>query len=198
MSTGFYTRISNTVVSGSNLLADLDFDANALRALESKGCLSIGAPKVLAGGSVAGNALSANQWVDAMNYGQGLAPPGEVSSIQLGSDMASIAKQYQNLFNITSTNQVRIAKFVLSSATTSYTTISLANASGTSTYVQVKVDDGTSTTAASSKTLFNQSSAFPLTTVGTRAGAVRDVAISSGSLTSGSETIIFTVLGGSV
>jgi hypothetical protein len=196
MSTGFYTRISNTVVSGSNLLADLDFDANALRALEMKGALACCEPRTLAAGAVVANTLSANEWVDAVNYGLNLIPPGGVSSILLGSDMASVAKQYQNLFNITSTNQVRTLRFVLNANTASYTTISLANSSGgPQTYVQIKPSGGT---ADNTQALFSQANGANLINAGNAAGFVRDVVVSADSLTSGSETIIFDILGGSV
>ena len=179
MSTGYYTSISNTVVSGNQLLSSLS--GADVRNLEFAAACSNSAPLLIPNASSV--SISANHLIQAAVDRQLLDATLVLtagSSILLGPDAASQAAAYVRLFNLTSTNQVRLLKFVNSSnlALTAQP-IALANSSGTAASVQISSAGG----AASSTGL--------LLAAGATVGQEANVLLQGVNLASGSEAVIF-------
>jgi hypothetical protein len=194
MSTGFYTRVSNTVLSGNDLLASLS--GNDIRALQYQGRVANGPVKTLTAVGTTGvvNELDANNWVDAVNSQLYLINGTSGGYIILGSDMPSIAKQYQNLFNLTTTSQVRTLKFELAATGPAPITLQVGRTTGAATHVYVNA--ATDASDSNSATLF--SVAATGSSAGEMAGRTRTVLVSASDFTSGSEVVTFNVLSGSL
>lgn len=177
MSTGYYTSISNTVVSGNQLLSSLS--GADVRNLEFAAACSNSPPLLIPDANVS---ISANHLIQAAIDRQ-LVDAATLTagrSILLGPDAASQAAAYVRLFNLTSTNQVRMLKFVNSSnIAATPQAVALANSSGTAASVQISSAGG----AASSTGL--------LLAAGATVGQEANVLLQGVNLASGSEAVIF-------
>ena len=175
MSTAYFSRIRNTVVSGNELrsyltgadIRDLEFEA-ATRS----------APAVTVPGAAA---LTADQWVQAA-VSSLVVSAGSSSYISLGADVNSQALAYIDLFNLKSTNDVRILNFVGGNLAAS-ANVALANTAGT-TNTFVSVSAGT-TALAGSTSLLNRSGSGVLSRV---------VLVSATNLSAGSQAVNFNVV----
>lgn len=181
MATGYYSKISNTVVSGNDLISSLS--GKNVRDLEFASAVNNSDPVKL----VASNAsLSVAQLVQASTSRLLVDPTSMTASVSLllGSDGVVQAQNYIQLFNLTSTNQNRLLTFTNTAAVPSALTINLTNDSAVTggTYVKVALP-------VASSGLFRQSFAS-----GAYGGANRQVLVSGTTLTSGSEVVTFTVL----
>lgn len=196
MSTGFYSKMMNTDLSGNDLQSYLT--GPNVRLLEFDA--ACGAPQAALSVAAAGSTLNVEQWLQSAISAQLLDNATAATScyIALGSDTASQAASYVSLFNLKSTNETRILHFIQSSAVSSGSTCSLKNLSGTSNYVKVATD-GTQTTSASSS-LFVQINAINSSNnfIGNLAGAERLVLLSASNIDSGSQAVTFNVLSGSL
>jgi len=180
MATGYFNRVFDTVVSGNSLLSTLT--ADDIMALEFKAAVSNPIPFALS----ADTQINADQLIQAALPGGLAVTASGAFSILLGSDAASQAAAYISLFNLRSTNDVRVLKFVnagtiaagaalganvdLESPGTSNVTIQLAAAAAAKTAVMF-------TTGKASGNL----------------GFERVVLVSATTLTSGSEVVLFRV-----
>lgn len=190
MSTGYYNRVENTVVNGSQLQSYLTGDN--IRVLEFDAALKMPPIKFINNESLS---LSANEWIQASISSLVVSLTGATSStgsIYLGTDSASQASSYIDFFDIKSTNDVRLLNFVIHNMPISGV-LSLGSNS-TSANVVVQRDSGNS---AASQVLFNQASPVGSTASGAD-GSMRLVLVSSTNLTSGSQNITFNVLQGSL
>lgn len=196
MSTGFYSKMMNTDLSGNDLQSYLT--GPNVRLLEFDA--ACGAPQAALSVASGGSTLNVEQWLQSAISAQLLDNATAATScyIALGSDTASQAASYVSLFNLKSTNETRILHFIQSSAVSSGSTCSLKNLSGTSNYVKVATD-GTQTTSASSS-LFVQINAINSSNnfIGNLAGAERLVLLSASNIDSGSQAVTFNVLSGSL
>lgn len=181
MATGYYSRISNTVVSGSDLISTLS--GKNVRDLEFAQSVANHDPVAVSTADVTlSTAMLVQAAVDRL-----LIDPSAVNTtsaaLLLGSDTAGNAGAYIRLFNLSSTNQTRILKFVSSAATASGKILGLANNDKDS-GSNVKV-----VTAAVDNGLFKEAAAS-----GKIAGVERQVLVQGTTLTSGSEVVTFTIL----
>lgn len=191
MATGFYTRVSNTDVSGNELYSYLT--GPNVRLLEFDAATST--PQSAVTVTAAGVTLSVDQWIESAISEQVLNASGTSAAacyINLGSDVASQASQYVTLFNLKSTNDSRTLRFVTNTAVGANPLL-LRNLSTTSSYVQVALDG----TASSARFLYT---ADPVTsaTSGDRPGRERIVLLSASNLNSGSQVVQFNILSGSL
>lgn len=190
MATGFYTRVSNTDVSGNELYSYLT--GPNVRLLEFDAATST--PQAAVTVTTSGVTLSVDHWIESAISTQILGTSGTTNSqcyINLGSDVASQASQYVTLFNLKSTNDTRTLRFASNSALGS--ALLLRNLSSTSSYVQVALDG----TASAARYLFTSD---PVTsaTAGDRPGRERIVLLSASNLNSGSQVVQFNILSGSL
>jgi len=187
MATGYFNRVFDTVVSGNALLSSLSGDD--VRALEFEAAVSNVPPLDLAA-ALASNTISVDELIQAA------LPSGLVVTsldtgaynINLGSDTSLNAARYVSLFNLRSTNDVRVLRFVNGGVTSTYAalsnTLSITNATGGTSKVQVElVGAGAAATAA----------VFTTAVASGSPGFIRDVFVSATSLTSGAEVVIFNV-----
>jgi len=191
MSTGNYNRVENTVVNGSQLQSSLT--GENIRVLEFDAALKMPPVKNISGGQSV--SLSSNEWVQATIDALVVSltgSSGAASSLYLGTDSASQAASYINFFDINSTNETRLLKFVIQNMPTGGV-LSLGSNS-TSSNVVVQLNSGNSGTT---QELFNQAAAVGSDSCGA-VGSMRLVLVSSSNLTSGSQNITFNVLGGSL
>ena len=183
-----YQRMGNTVVSGSQLLSYLK--GPDVRALEFSAQVNNN-PIVSAAVGPTGTFLDASHLVQATVSSLLVSPAtaGGTGFLNLGPDTSDNAKSYVDFFNLRSTNDTRVLRFVLSSPTGN---ISLGNSSGTHSNVDVQLNG----TSSSTQQLY-----IPTALVGTAqsgcAGAQRTVLVSSSNLNSGSQTVQFNLLAGS-
>lgn len=187
MSTGFYTHIRNTAVSGSQLLSSLaDSDLKSLKLTEK---LATNYPLVItANYALDGDSDALIQATAGVQDIDGTALGGSNRNLQLGPDVASTARMYMEFFNITSTTQKRYMHFRACTANFSgVNTVRLANDDG---------DAGSNITLS----LDNTSTATPnMFDLVTGAGAVVCgqeccVEVTATNITSGSEVVNFNVL----
>lgn len=192
MATGYYTRISNTDVSGNELQTYLT--GPNVRLLEFDA--ACGAPQVAVSADATSPSLTVEQWLQSAISTQLVTNNSAASNnfINLGSDVASQAAQYISLFNIKSTNDVRILRFAQTNTPASTKTTSLRNSSGTDTYVNVATDGSDSNTGV----LFTQANVATSASSGDFAGRERIVLFSASNLTSGSQVVQFNILSGSL
>ena len=183
-----YQRIGNTVVSGSQLLSYLK--GPDVRALEFSAQVNNN-PIVSAAVGPTGTFLDASHLVQATVSSLLVSPAvvGSTGLLNLGPDTADNAKSYVDFFNLRSTNDTRVLRFVLASPTGN---ISLGNSSGTNSNVAVQLNG----TSSSTQQLYipgvlvgNPQSGSP--------GSERIVLVSSSNLNSGSQTVQFNLLASS-
>lgn len=191
--TGYYTRVDNTVVSGSQLYSYLS--GRDLRQLEFDA--AVHSPPAIAPVTTPGTSMTANQLIQASIATLPVVPASVSTAsqiINLGTDSVSQAGAYVSLFNLASTNDIRVLRFVLGSANLSGSaTILLQNSSGTSSNVVVQLNGASGS---------NTQSLFTVNGVGTAlsgvSGSERIVLLSATNLNSGSQAVVFNVLGNSL
>lgn len=179
MATGIYTRVFDTVVSGNSLLSNLS--GEDVKALEFKGAQNNCLPLALA----ASTQINVDQLVQSALPGGLVIKSSGAFSVLLGTDSATQAAAYVSLFNLRSTNDVRVLTFVNGGTILNggvSNTISLESAGKTN--VQVKLSNGAVATTA---IMFTTGKASGGT------GFEREVFLSATTLTSGSEVVQFTV-----
>lgn len=191
MATGFYTRISNTDVSGNELQSYLT--GPNVRLLEFDAACS--QPPIAVPLAGTGLTLSVDEYIQAATASLVLdnATANANCFINLGSDTASQAAAYIALFNLRSTNDTRVLRFVQSSPPAGSKTCALRNLSATDSNINVAVDGS----ASSSGDLFIQASTVGSSVSGNLAGFERIVLLSASNLNSGSEVVTFNILSGS-
>jgi len=189
MATG-YNRVYNTVLSGNEAQSSLS--GNDVRMLEFDAALKR-RPKVsLVGGSSV--SLSVEDWMQASIDTLLLLPPGAgVASISVGTDSATQAAAYVQLFDLRSTGDQRVLRMAIQTAVVA--NVNLVNDSVSDNYVQIKLDDAF--VAPASETLFTTAVA-PNSCAGSRAGLERLVVVSASDLSSGAEIVKFNILSGSL
>lgn len=175
-----YTRVSNTNVSGNELLSNLSGDD--VRALNFQDAINGEDPVTNA--SLA-RTLTADELVQAATDRLLVAAPNPLL-LQLGPDSLAQARSYIRLFNLTSTNQQRVLTFM--HAGVAYTsTLLLGLDSGASTNVNVAVATDYASLAVS-KDLIDYRSSL--------SGNMASVVVYATNLTSGSEAVVFSTLSG--
>jgi hypothetical protein len=187
-----YRRVENTTVSGSALHSSLS--GENMRLLQFDAALKQPAAVNVVGTTVS---LGPNQLIQAsissLNL-LGSTAAGNDGIVSLGADTASNAASYINFFNITSTTDVRMLRFVSSNTLSATTEITLANSSGTSANVKVLLNGAA---ASATQNLFVGANAVGTALSGV-AGAERIVLVSASNLTAGSQVVNFNVLGNSL
>lgn len=185
MSTAYFSRIRNTVVSGNELrsyltgadIRDLEFEA----ATRSAPALNVSATTVGTGA-----VLTADQWVQAAVSSLVVAPSSTAASlyISLGAGAAnSQALAYIDLFNLKSTNDVRILNFVSNISSLSGADVNLATTDGASTFVSVSSGADTARVAA-----------LPLLENRGTGMLPRVVLVSATNLSAGSQAVNFNIV----
>jgi len=186
--TGFYNRIDNTVVSGSQLQSYLT-GAN-LRQLEFDAAVHSAYPVTSATAVSSTFGLTIPQIIQASISTLPVYNSSGTGYVNLGPDAASCAAAYVSLFNIQSTNDVRVLRF-LNATDTGATACLLCNSTSTSNYVQVQSNGAAASWAG---VLFNMfSGSAPGSTAYGGLGTERVVLV-SGNPNSGVQTISFNIL----
>lgn len=180
--TGYYSRISNTVVSGSELVSALT--GKNVRDLEFAASVANASPVAVTTDASLSVAQLIQATVDRLLVDPGAVTAGSIANLLLGPDAVSQSGAYCRLFNFTSTNQARVLKFMSTRSANSGKTVGLTNSSSATggTYVKVTVNAGLG--------LFQQA----VNSGGLNGGVERQVLVQASNLTSGSEVVNFTVL----
>jgi len=202
--TGYFTRVDNTVVSGSQLLSylsgddvrDLEFEAMVHTPVAVNPVLG---PSTLTSAAV--STLTPQQVIQASIQTLPVKWPtvspavtGATGYISLGPDTASQALAWINVFNLTSSNDRRVLRFVNVGDLGYYNQVLLGNSSNTATYVVPRAPTGGITTVGAS-CLFTATGAVGAAFSG-QVGSERMVVVSAtGSTTL--TTVYFDVLGNS-
>lgn len=183
MATGYYSKISNTVVSGNELIASLT--GKNVRDLEFASSVNNADPVAVTSADVT---LSVSQLIQAAVDRLLVDPSGITAastSLLLGPDVVTQAQAYVKLFNLNSTNQTRVLTFTANAATASGKVLGLHNSTNTTgTYVKVS-----SASILAGNGLYAQARS-----TGVISGVDRQVLVQGTTLTSGSEVVTFTVL----
>lgn len=181
MSSSNYTRIENTVVSGSQLLGSLSGDD--VKALNFQAALSRNDPIVL---STANYTLTVDDFVQAAVSKQ-MVDARNIDanrSLFVGTDTQSQAASYVELFNLSSGEQSKVLlEFQLAGADVTSGDVLLANSSGTHNWVNIFTEGGSE---GSSHPLFDEST-------GLAAGSRGVVEVWASNTTAGSEVVNFNV-----
>lgn len=186
--TGYYTRVENTTVSGSALQSALSGDN--MRLLQFDAALKQPAVVNVSGASVS---LDPNAWIQASISSLPILCTAD-GSINLGVDTASNAASYVALFNLSSTSDVRVLRFVTTATQGAGIEASLSNSSGTHVNINVLLNGAS---AAATQILFDGDNAIGTALSGV-AGTERIVLVSASNLTAGSQVVSFNVLGNSL
>lgn len=187
MSTAYFSRIRNTVVSGNELrsyltgadIRDLEFEA----ATRSAPALNVTTSNSTA---ALGATLTADQWVQAAISSLVVNPSSTANSlyINVGASVNSQALAYIDLFNLKSTNDVRILNFVPSYPSISGADVNLATGDGGATFVTVS-SSALGAGIAASPLLDNKLGSCMLPRV---------VLVSATNLTAGSQSVNFNIV----
>ena len=192
--TGYYRRVENTTVSGSALQSALT--GENMRLLQFDAALKQPSAVNVVGTTAT---LHPNEWIQAsissLNL-QGSTAAANDGIVSLGTDSASQAAAYIAMFDIRTTSDVRMLRFVSSNTLSATTEIALANSSSpaTSSFVKVLLNGAA---AAATQNLFVGANAIGTAQSGV-AGSERIVLLSAYNLTSGSQVVNFNVLGNSL
>jgi hypothetical protein len=183
-------RVANTVVSGSSVLSNLQ--STDFRAIEFNAAMANPKPVQLTAGSSVDKQLTLDQWNQAStrSLGINMATGG---SISLGTDSASQAASYINLFNFSSTDQQRLLRFHLTNAdTAALNKIDLKNANTVNTGTFVTVASNPTAVPTGSVVFFGTGpTQFPS---GNAAGIERLVSVVPKNLSAGSQAVQFNIL----
>jgi hypothetical protein len=180
MSSCYYSRVSNTTISGAALLSTLT--GEDVNALNFQGKLTRNPTIAL---TTANHALTVDELVQSVLDEQLVDGTGLTAarSLTLGPDSSSQARALINLFDLRVGRGPVLMNFAVGVSSCTAYAVSLANTSGTQTYVQLKASNST---AAATQTLFAASAL---------AGSSRTVEVTATSVASGSEVVIFNLLG---
>lgn len=186
MSSSYYSRIYNTVVTEAALQNDLS--ATALRNLLNANAL---APAAVV--DVTANAiLTLDNWIVALTAPNGLGLSGgalgadrELYIFSDAVDTAAYAQSLISLFNLSSSAKPVVANFHVAAASVTANDVKLNNKAASSSNVGVALDGGI---ASTSRVLMTGGSAV--------AGDLRQVEIYCNNFTSGSEVVIFNICDG--
>lgn len=182
MSSSNYTRIDNTTISGSALLAGLSgLDVNALNFQAS---LNRNPVITLTGSGLgAEHALTSADYVQAvvdvqLVTGSGLTADG---SLTVGADSAAQAAAYIAMFDLVDTTVKAVLSFQVSQATNAAFAVALT---GGATFAHIKILAANTGDAATNVL-------FAATAV---AGTIKQVEVSATNVTPGSEVVQFNIL----
>jgi hypothetical protein len=175
-----FTKVANTVVSAPTIISAMS-NANCRDLLFN----SSNAPTTTL--TVAANVTLAKNFIQQALVSSQPVNSAAATSVLLGPDAASQAQAYIDLFNIRSTNEVRVLRFHAVGVGAAST---LANNDGTTNRVVVAL----SGTPGASASLFNPANAVGAVSAG-KVGSERIVLVSASNLNSGSQTVTFNVLG---
>lgn len=181
MATGYYSQVYDTVVSGSALISDLS--PAETRSIALKGINAFTPLPDISGATVA---LTSDYILQAALRTQGFRVASGVGTINVGSDLPSVAAGYISLFNLRSTNDVRVLRFTHQSGANN---TALASVSGTHVYVNVALTGGAD---AASVPLFINGNIVGVTQSNDN-GNERIVHVSAVDLTSGAQVVRFTI-----
>jgi hypothetical protein len=198
MSTTSFTRIENTVVSGSSLLAGLSNDDWTQILFDRNLDQEISIPGTVAGGSTAasGYYMTINDVTKAvagvlMVNGRN-AYVGSVAGcgvINFGSDLSTVAKNYQTYLNLTSAGQSRTMTFQLQGVATLTSSYATALTPGT-----IVISSGTAGTGGTStKLLINGAGAVQALFSNVSNGTISTVTVTAINISAGSEVVSFAV-----
>jgi hypothetical protein len=202
--TGYYTRVNNTVVSGSELLSYLK--GSDVRMLEFDSATHSSPP--LATQATGFTQITVPQLIDASISSLPIEPHATLTGyIYLGLDTQSQAAAYCSLFNLASTNDTRTLRFYVENPTNVFSSTYLTTNSSTSAYVKVICSTGV--TATSSATTSNVAPMFlsnlafvnptgNLNWCSAAAGSERIVSLYATNVNSGAQVVVFNILGGSL
>jgi hypothetical protein len=184
--TGYYTRVENTTVSGSALHSALSGDNMRLlqfdAALKQPAVVNVSATPV---------SLSPNQWIQASIASLPISESA-AGSISLGAGTAaSQAAAYVSFFDIRTTSDVRVLRFLASETLTNNVSLT---ATGGFTNVSVSLDGAA---AAATQVLFDSTATVGQQQSGA-SGSERIVLLTASNLTSGSQVVNFNVLSNSL
>lgn len=177
-----YTRISNTVVSGSELLSNLSGDD--VRALNFQDSINNEPPI----NAEVAPVLTVDQLVQATTSRLLVIPPGSASRLGLGEDTQENAASLVKLFNFTSTNQHRVLTFTNGGGEVADgANVSLGLNSGVSTHVWVNFLAGKVGSPAAVQSLF----------LGSQTTSAKDVnvLVYPSNVSAGSEVVNFSIAG---
>jgi hypothetical protein len=206
MSTGYFRRQFNTQVSADTLIGTLNLEPKQVSGIELLAAIS--SPPALA---IVANTyvnLSNQQLVQAAIATQLIDPSAATgpSALNFGPDASTQASQYIQLFNLRSTNDVRVLRFASTSTGFANTILSNTSATGASagTYVKILLDGAAATNATGIlfgggpiiSTLSTTLNKFTVPFGGP--GTERVVLVSASTLTSGSEVVNFNILSASL
>jgi hypothetical protein len=188
MSSDTFTRVGNTVVSGSSLLASVN--PSELSQLLYREALDSNPPIVFAAGTGAGldQTLTPAHWLQAIADTQDIdySSSGQINSLLLGSDLASVARTYIQLFNLSSSSNPRVATFRLSrAAPAAFDMILSVPGAATHTNIDMELNGGAD---ASTVDLFDKTKNNFIP------GGLAYVEIYGTNFTSGSEVVSFNVV----
>lgn len=183
MSSNQYTKVDNTLVSGSSLMSNLKPDD--VRAMQFSAAVNNTTPAVMAAGLV--YTLSVQELMKALTSRllvNTQAVTATNPTLSLGADSADNAATFVSLFNLDDATALgavakRVLSFEVDFANSPAQAVALANTSGTSTYVQIKSGGGSS---AATQALFASAAA---------GGRVQRVEVYATSLTAGAEVVVF-------
>jgi hypothetical protein len=190
MATGFY-RTFNTNVSGTVLTSALS--GNDVKLLEFAAALKQKPPITLT--NAADNTLDVEEWMQSAIGSLSLRAPTGPCYIKLGDDTAEQAANYISLFDLKTTSDERLLRFVLADVGGSGCSVILANSSTgpqSNTYVEVSVQDIGS--AAAEKKLFDAATGISFPLAGNVAGLERLVLVKATDVTVGAEAVEFNIL----
>ena len=184
MSTGYYTRVENTVVNGSQLQSALS--GENVRMLEFDAALKIPASVLTVAG---GTTLSPNQWVQAAIGSLVLTGLGSTTgAIDVGADVQSQAESYIALFDLKSTNDIRLLRMNVDNDCTN---LYIKNTGAALSNGNVQV--GTDSVFSSGKANLFTGAGIGSAALGL-AGSERIILIQTTNLTEGSQNVQFNVM----
>ena len=185
MSSNQYTKVDNTLVSGSSLMSSLLPDD--VRALQFSAAVNNMAPAVMVAGTA--YALTSQQLMQALTSSllvNTQAVTATAPTLTLGADTADNAAAFIQLFNLDDATALgavakRVLSFEMDFANSPAQAVALANTSSpaTTVYVQIKSGGGSS---AATQTLFASAAA---------GGRIQRVEVYATSLTAGAEVVVF-------
>jgi hypothetical protein len=176
-----FSKVANTVVSAQQILNALSNESRAT--LNFMGRTASAVPIDNTAATVA---LTSDNLIQAAV--STLPVSSTVSTeLLLGPDASSQAQAYINLFNIRSTNEVRVLRLT-ANALGAAATVKLRNNNSTLNKVIVALDG----TAGANALLFDQAVAVGTASAG-KVGSERIVLFSASNLNSGSQTVTFNV-----
>lgn len=182
-----YASMADTKVNNRTAFSEVDSEGQ--REVDFRAVISEPRASVAAAVSP-GTALTVANFQDAMNNTLLVTRSAAAASIlTVGADTSANAKALIAMFNLTSTSVYRVIRFTALTTDATYS-VSLANTSGTSTFVQILLDGAA---AGATQLVFSTNVAPPTASSG-QCGVTRTVLVNATSVTAGSEVVQFNVL----